>query len=72
MSKLSQSLKACFCRSGATSASVKESNEDPHYYTDSELALIRQHRIRASEAARLAVRRRGVTVDPRIAAAKAS
>ena len=68
---LSQKLKALFSRTGAVSAdATKDSTLGSRFYTDSELASIQQHRMRANKAAREVVRKH-VTIDPRIAAARA-
>lgn len=71
VSKHLQRAKAFFFANGAALASERVSDEGTHYYSDSELALIKRHREAASEAARIAVEKAGVTVDPRIVAARA-
>ena len=71
MSKLLRTLKASFSRNGAVSGNATTgSNEGSHFYNASERALIGQHRKAANEKALAAVRRAGVGVHPKIAAAR--
>jgi hypothetical protein len=67
---ISQRLRAFFCGIGAETARRTEPEPGSHFYSDSEIALIKQQRAAVDVAARMVVRRAGVAVDPRIAAAK--
>jgi len=68
MSKLLQRLKDSFFGSGAATACPQELEPGSHFYTDSEIASIKQRRAKANAAAKAVIKRAGVTVHPRLAA----
>ena len=70
--QISQRLRAFFCGIGGASVKLREPEPGSHFYTDLEIASIKQRRVGVDAAARRVVKRAGVQIDPRIAAAKAA
>lgn len=62
-----QSLREFFSPSGAETESKTVAPQESPYYSESERALIKQHRMEAQEKARAAVKKAGVKLHPRFA-----
>ncbi len=66
-----RNLKAFFSVNGAVTVNETVALEGTRYYSASERESIRQHRRVAQAKAREAIKAAGVTIDPRIAKARA-